>query len=92
MPPAAVPTKFAPWREVLGLWHDFVERSRVSPVQAAAAFALSFRDLDRVVFGADNEAQLREILDASQFEALTFVPDIYCEDERLLNPSSWNTL
>jgi len=92
MPRLSIPSKFAPWVELWDKWHDWLACHSVTAVQACLAYPLSFPEVDRVVVGADNKSQLKQIIGAG----LDFVPDdfpsLWCEDEALVNPARWSLL
>jgi aryl-alcohol dehydrogenase-like predicted oxidoreductase len=94
LPRAAIPSKFAPWSDVWSGWHEWLATQRISAVEACLSFPLSFPEIDRVVVGADNVAQLQEIISASRREVLTGLPDLHCdaEDLDLINPAHWARL
>lgn len=92
MPRTAIPSKFAPWTELLNRWHDWLARYSVTALQACLAFPLSFPEIDRVVVGADSENQLQQIISAAASFAPDDFPDLHCEDENLINPAHWNQL
>jgi aryl-alcohol dehydrogenase-like predicted oxidoreductase len=87
-----IPPKFLPWNGILKMWHDWLEDNNVSALQASLAFPLSLTQIDRVVVGADSTSQLAQILSAANKLLQADLPDIYCDDENLINPANWNRL
>ena len=53
------------------------------------AFPLSFPEIDRVVVGALDLAQLEQIAIATAHSSGRPLPDLTCEDENLINPAKW---
>jgi flagellin-like hook-associated protein FlgL len=49
-------------------------------------------EIDRVVVGADSQAQLEQIVDAANISARCDMQDFSCVDERLINPAKWSAL
>jgi hypothetical protein len=92
MPRSAIPSKFTPWTPLWNNWHDWLARHSVSPVQACLAYPLSFPEVDRVVIGADSEAQLAQIIAAARHGISDEFPDMHCDDENLINPANWSRL
>lgn len=92
MPQAAMPVKFVPWNNLWFRWHQWLGCHDVSALQASLAYPLSFREIDRVVVGADNSSQLAQIIQASNNPSMLDLPDLLCEDESLINPSKWPKL
>lgn len=88
-----VPARFAPWQ---ALWLSWQQWLAAHPGQAAAAclaYPLSYPEVARIVVGVDSLTQLTELLVAIQLlPPVGELPDLRCEDERLINPSFWNTL
>ena len=64
----------------------------LSPVQACLRYVNTMGAIDRVVVGVDDVMQLNEILAAADgvLESLPLFKPL--EDERLINPASWNRL
>ena len=92
MPQASIPDKFAPWLDLFGKWHEWLEHHTASAVQACLAFPLSFPEIDRVVVGADNAGQLEQIISLITRVSPDGFPDLRCEDESLINPARWSKL
>lgn len=92
MPRSAIPSKFAPWAEMWGKWHDWLECHSFSAVKASLVYPLSFPEVDRVVIGADSKNQLEQIIGAALGGIPDDLPDLHCEDENLINPARWSKL
>ena len=87
-----MPAKFIPWSRLWNRWHRWLEDHHVSAVQACLAYPLSFPEIDRIVVGADSQAQLAQIINAASHQPLTELPDLECNDQDLINPSHWKNL
>ena len=87
-----MPTKFAPWSAIWQQWHKWLSESELTSLQACLSFSLSFPEIDRVVVGADSPVQLSEILSVKDHRFTNEIPDLQCDDERLINPSNWGSL
>lgn len=92
MPHITIPAKFSPWAGLWDKWHRWLIQNSVSAVQASLAYPLSFSEIDRVVIGADNQGQLLQVIDASLRSVVSELPDLSCDDERLINPARWSSL
>ncbi len=92
MPQATIPAKFKFWSELWGKWHEWLSHHNTSAVQACLAFPLSFREIDRVVVGADNVSQLEQIISAAGRVTPDNLPDLQCDAEDLINPARWSQL
>ncbi len=90
MPKAAIPAKFSPWEGIWTKWHTWLQENNISALQACLSFPLGFSEIDRVVIGADNLMQLREIIAITDnLISLDDLPDLSIQDEKLINPSLW---
>lgn len=92
MPQGSIPHKFRRWNELWMRWHSWLAECDVSAVQACLAYALSFEEVDHVVVGVDTAAQLEQLIKACAKAAIAQLPDLACDDERLINPFNWNSL
>jgi aryl-alcohol dehydrogenase-like predicted oxidoreductase len=86
------PAKFGRWSALWRAWHAWLERERLSPAEACLGFVLAYEDIDRVIVGVDNSAQLSELLAAAVPRALVPPPEFSTGDVELLDPSSWSRL
>lgn len=88
-----LPPRFAPWRTLWARWQDWLAGHPGQAAAACLAYPLGLPQVARVVIGVDSPAQFAELLAASQaLPAASELPDLACADERLINPSLWNTL
>lgn len=89
MPQAAIPAKFAQWNSIWNTWHQWLQQTQTDAVSACLAYPLSFPQIDRVVVGANDLEQLRQIAAAAGHDAGYQLPDLGCNDENLINPAQW---
>jgi aryl-alcohol dehydrogenase-like predicted oxidoreductase len=89
---ADLPVKFAPWNGLLKKWNTWLSEHNISALSACLAFPLAFPEIDRIVVGADNFQQLKQLIEAANHVVPNQFPDINCTDEFLINPSLWNCL
>lgn len=87
-----IPNKFLYWKNLWSKWHDWLLENKVSAVQACLAFVLAFSEIDKVLVGADNTSQLRELVELEKKLQIFDFPDIHCNDKDLINPSNWSLL
>lgn len=88
----AIPEKFNPWFYLFDHWHSWLQENHVSAAEACLNFVASITSVDRVVVGVESRAQLQELICALARDPLPPLPELFCEDERLINPSNWNLL
>ena len=85
-----LPAYFTQWSS---LWHswdrwcvDHEARQKLGP---CLAFLRHFSEVTRIIVGVTNQAQLRELLSASEIFKFQSWPSIQSTDERLIDPSRW---
>ena len=90
---SAIPSKFIIWSTLLDSWHSWLALNPITAIQACLAYPLSFPEVDQVVVGVDNESQLQQIIEATEADiAQHDLPNLGCDDERLIDPSNWSFL
>jgi hypothetical protein len=89
MPQSTIPKEFEVWSELWRTWHEWLEQSELTPLQACLRYALSFSQISKVIVGVDNLAQLKAILVAAA-GPLPQIPDaLSTSDLALINPVNW---
>jgi len=88
----AIPEKFKPWFDLFDCWHAWLGENDISATEACLAFVASQPLIDRIVVGVESCAQLQELIRAQEKATLAQLPELSCEDEKLINPSNWNLL
>jgi hypothetical protein len=92
MPKENRPAKFAPWADIWTEWEHWLTETGLTPLQACLRFTNTLDCIDRVVVGVDNVAQLDQIIEAAE-GALPGLPQFKSlQDDRLINPATWNQL
>lgn len=92
MPHSDIPKKFQPWAALWRTWHGWLVEHDTPAVQACLSFPLSFPEIDRIVVGVDSLNQLAQIIRYSYIEPIKALPDLQCQDGRLINPGNWKNL
>jgi aryl-alcohol dehydrogenase-like predicted oxidoreductase len=87
-----IPENFSSWDKFWHKWHNWLAETELSPIQACLAFSLSFKEIDKIVVGADNLYQLTQILNIKNSFVLSEFPNLECKDENLINPTTWKML
>jgi hypothetical protein len=85
-----IPIRFERWAALWNRWHDWLDEGRATAVQACLAYPLSFTEIDRIVVGAESVSQLKQIIDAENFDFHDEFIDLQSEADELINPSLWN--
>lgn len=92
LPMARIKRKFKPWDALWKHWHEWLQDTSVSATKACLQFPLSFAEIDQVVVGVDTRVQLEELVLAVRTPKIKSLPELTCEDERLINPANWELL
>lgn len=92
MPASMRPSKFDRWSDIWAEWDRWLSTVGLSPLQACLRYVNALDSIDRVVVGVDTVAQLEEIIEAAEGD-LDSLPEFKSmQDNRLINPASWNQL
>lgn len=92
MPKEKRHAKFDRWKDIWSEWDQWLAETGLSPLQACLRYANKLDCTDRVVVGVDNVAQLEEIIAAAE-GVLPSLPQFkVLQDDRLVNPATWNQL
>jgi aryl-alcohol dehydrogenase-like predicted oxidoreductase len=92
MPPSQRPAKFNRWSDFWNVWDRWLGRTGLTPLQACMRYVTNMPQIDRVVVGVDNAAQLNQIVEAVDGKLATLPEFDALQDARLINPASWNQL
>lgn len=91
MPRNKLPTKFDRWALFWDEWFNWLEESELSPADACLRYVLSFLEINKVIVGVDNVAQLNELIKAT-YGSLPKIPEkMKIDDINLINPARWDT-
>ncbi len=86
------PEKFSRWSTLWENWHGWLREEGLTSLQACLGFALSYPEVNRVIFGVDSVNQLKEILAAADTN-IPIPPSILeTNDLDLIIPSRWEAL
>lgn len=88
-----IPQKFSRWSNLWDQWHEKLQDSGASPLEACLAYPLSLEQVDQVIVGVDSATQFSEILQVAENanEGLD-TSFMRSADLDLINPSNWNHL
>lgn len=88
----SIPPYFSEWDDKFSEWFRCLEQKNISALQACLEFPLSFKEVDRVVVGVDDESQFLDILGCIDAPSTFDYSNLACDDEKLINPSLWTHL
>ena len=83
------PRQFDRWAALWSKWDEWLVQTRLTPLQACLRFALSFRQISKVIVGVESLHQLEEILSASAGPPPEIPEGLSCCDNDLVNPARW---
>lgn len=86
------PAKFSAWTDIWVEWDRWLSASNLSALQACLRYVNTLDCIDRVVVGVDSGAQLKEIIQAADGKLESLPKFNPMQDDRLINPASWNQL
>lgn len=86
------PSKFSRWQSVWQEWKRWLTDDGLSPLQACLQYSVTQENIDRVVVGVDTPAQLKEIIQAADGKLSSLPTFSPLQDDRLVNPATWNQL
>jgi aryl-alcohol dehydrogenase-like predicted oxidoreductase len=89
---SAIPDKFSQWSGIWNNWHEWLQRHDADAVRACLAYPLSFSQIDRVIVGANDLEQLKQIAIAVSHTIDYQFPNLACNEENLINPARWADL
>ncbi len=86
------PEKFNKWDTLWKEWDRWLKSNNLTPLEACLRYALSKKEITKVIVGVDSKKQLEEIISASTFHTSFTQQMIQINDSILLNPANWNNL
>lgn len=92
MPANQRPVTFQRWPDVWAEWEGWLSKTGLSPLQACLRYINTIASVDRVVVGVDSADQLEQILADVNGELPSLPSFAALNDQRLINPASWNQL
>jgi aryl-alcohol dehydrogenase-like predicted oxidoreductase len=90
MEPAQLSPYFAPIRSKLEAYRSFLRERSLTPLKGALGFAIGIDEIDSVVCGVNDAAQLREIVASAQPLEPEALARFAIEDAAFLDPSRWS--
>ena len=84
--------KFNRWSGLWKIWHEWLNDSQITALEATIRHAISIPEISKVLVGVDTKDQLKEIIVASNGVLPNIPTELYTNDVNLLNPSNWGRL
>jgi hypothetical protein len=92
LPQSAIPDKFSQWSSIWNNWHQWLRQHDADAVRACLGYPLSFPQIDRIIVGANDLEQLRQIAIVVGHNIDYQFPNLACNEENLINPARWSDL
>ncbi|VUX54992.1 Aldo/keto reductase (fragment) [uncultured Woeseiaceae bacterium] len=89
MKPTDRPEKFRRWQSTWDHWDKWLCESALTPLQACLRYVAGFSEIDQIVVGVDNQAQLREIYHSLDGTIPSVPRELMVNDIDLVNPARW---
>jgi aryl-alcohol dehydrogenase-like predicted oxidoreductase len=86
------PSKFKPWSSLWKMWHEWLNDNRITALEATLRYALSIKEISKVIVGVDSKDQLEQIVISSEGILPKIPLELCTNDLNLLNPSKWKKL
>ena len=84
-----IPTQFNKWAFLWNKWHQWLADSNLTALDACLQFALSFKQINKVIIGVDNINQIKQIVKSTKYQDIS-IPDYFeTNDVDLINPYNW---
>ena len=87
-----IPLKFKKWSNIFMDWHNWLKKNNINAVQGCLSFINSIDDIDKAVVGVQNLAQLKQLINYSKNKDIKSFPDLFSNDQNLIDPSKWSSL
>ena len=85
-----LPPYFDAWRQHFQEFETWLQTyNGLSKLEACISFIKSIPEIDRVVIGVQNIAELEQVLYAMNISKVYSYPIIASRDDKLINPSRW---
>ncbi|MDE2427257.1 MAG: aldo/keto reductase [Burkholderiales bacterium] len=90
MPPDNRPSYFDKWSGIWRVWTEWLNDNRLTALEACVSYAMSIKEIDKVIFGIDSAQQLMGILSARNTITPQKLPEWpHNVDSALTNPANW---
>lgn len=92
IPREKIPKQFSRWNPLWDYWSDWLQERDILPAKVCIDFVQSFEQIDRIIVGVNNVAQLNQLVAFSMQPLNLEFPIMMCNDENLINPVNWSRL
>lgn len=86
------PKTFDRWDGLWNVWDEWLKATGMTAVGACLNYALSFKEITKVIVGVDSLQQLSEIHQSISLDDFFIPNELLINDKMLLNPANWKEL
>ena len=84
-----MPKKFLKWKNLFKTWYTWLEKNKLSKLQACLNFILSFKQIDVIIFGACSKIQIKQIINTVNQSTKLYPKNIISNNLKLIDPRQW---
>ena len=84
-----LPKYFLKWEDKIKKWDEFCQIHSKSKLEIALNFVHNLNNIDVLILGVENLAQLKQILDSVDLNMNLNLRDFASKDKHLINPKNW---
>ena len=84
-----MPKKFLKWKNLFKTWYTWLEKNKLSKLQACLNFILSFKQIDVIIFGACSKMQIEQIINTVNQSTKLYPKNIISNNLQLIDPRQW---
>tara|TARA_B110000503_G_C7044431_1_gene369643 strand:+ start:62 stop:898 length:837 start_codon:yes stop_codon:yes gene_type:complete len=81
--------RFVKWDSIWKDYQNWLDKSKLSPLEACISNALYHKEISKVIIGVENTLQLKQIVLASKKDIVEGPKSLITTDQELINPLSW---
>jgi len=85
----SIPKNLFKWKNLFKSWHMWIEKNKLSKLQACLNFILRFKQIDVIIFGASSKIQIKQIINTVNKSTKLYPKNIFSNNLRLIDPRQW---
>ena len=89
MKPDERPLYFSKWKNLFYEYDNWLFFNKYSAIKACLNFALSFTEIDKIIFGVDSLTNLKQIINSVDISCENFPDNLISNELDLINPALW---
>jgi Predicted oxidoreductases (related to aryl-alcohol dehydrogenases) len=89
MEPQDRPKYFSKWRDLFKKYDSWLNKNKITKIEASLQFVLSSGQVDKVIIGIDSTDHFQEIINIVKNKYKPIDTGFYSQDQLLVNPQYW---